>query len=856
MATEGVDQVEGGCNLDYYAEEVKKRLEQEREMAEEDRFLRSSLRGSDRLKAIENYRRIVRNPAKEKKAEINEAFEEEENAVQRSELAELVKYLRTKVRSMKSMGTRLRTDESPLVDESDQWEWLLNVLSDPLLSKAFLMHDRVAESYEKCRMSMHSLPRSQWAVLPGLADDALEAVQMSILEALQQPEGVSVETLENLSSLNKLLYNPKLKNLLLAMDGLAQIWLFEADTPSKDEGLDDSNQDADSSVPGQVIERSVVPGCYATLAYDENGRDAYSEQGVRLKYVVIQKGENEFLGATVRCERRSILIARIVNGGLAQKTGLLHEGDEILSANGVDLIGKDLNTVSNILCSLRGKIVLLVAPSADPYSKAPSGGLIHLRALFTYEPEGDQYLACRELGLPFTKGDVLHVTGRRDPNWWQAYRSDEETGITGALGTLAGLIPSPIYQRHRAILRLQYWLSSGAEDVELEEDPSDEEDSDGRVGQVSKAGAAHKEKRFLGIKIFFARRKGSSVSGSQADLSADGKNDIEGEDSSESLQYLVNSALVNSIYAGRMPGQAKISAQPTEEAIHEWSAAGPVWGQHGYDMHKRRGRRGRTRGRKSHPKASPCLEGLRVPDPASMNNDDPVAWLDKEIARGFMKHYSLWTYEPVAQYVPQPLRRRPLVFVGPAHVGRHQLMQRLIRSDPDRFCPAAIHTTNTNIKSDSLVPYIIVSEDEFEVARKHGDFLEWGVFSRARYGTSRSTVRRVVEDGKVCCITLRPDSLQAIRSSGLMPYVIFISPPERVDELRRLQKRMGLTVDCSDMELKSCIEISRQMEVRYGHWFDKVIIPDALDTTLEELLVVATKLEREISWVPRYWLSN
>lgn len=57
-----------------------------------------------------------------------------------------------------------------------------------------------------------------------------------------------------------------------------------------------------------------------------------------------------------------------------------------------------------------------------------------------------------------------------------------------------------------------------------------------------------------------------------------------------------------------------------------------------------------------------------------------------------------------------------------------------------------------------------------------------------------------------------------------------------------------------DMELKSCIEISRKMELRYGHWFDNVIIPETMDITLTELLTIATKLEREPSWVPRHWL--
>ncbi|KAF7258279.1 hypothetical protein EG68_04461 [Paragonimus skrjabini miyazakii] len=867
-------------SLRFYAEEVKKRIEQEKEKEEEDKFLRSSLRRSDRLGAIENYRRIIRQGDVVNRSELNEAFEHDEDGLpSRSELKELISYLQTKIR-------KIDVGEANQATDVDQWEWLLNVLSDPLLAKAFLMHDCLAAAYEKCRRKLKPEPRDRWPILPGLAYDVLEVVQNQLIDTLQQPIQLDAYTINHISNLHNILCKPMIRNLLLAMDGLANTWLFEADAPPQDhpeeEGPNASEEPSESSVPmDPTIEYSVVPGCYSTLAYDENGRDSYSEQGVRLKYVVFQKGDNEFLGATVRCERRSILIARIVNGGLAQKTNLLHEGDELIAANGIELLGKDLNTVTDTLASLRGRVILLVAPATDPYAKAPMGGIIHLRALFSYEPMEDRYLACHELGLAFSKGDVIHVTGRRDPNWWQAYRSDEETGLTGAVGTLAGLIPSPIYQRQRAILQLQSLLNTGAEDVELEEEPSDlEHDRDQREGKENATNIETKGKSFLGIKFSFSKYRGAkrdttqnSLTGSAVDLRKDPqdtRDSNEAETTTEPTNYLINSALVSSIYAGRMSGHDRPTVQPSEGAIEEWSAAGPVWGQHGFDMRPRRGRR-RKHARKQSSRTSPCMDGIRgkkkllyerdyfpalapVPDSALLSADDPVAWLDKEVSRGFLRHHSLWTYEPVAQYIPQPLRRRPLVFVGPAHVGRHQLMQRLIQVDSNRFCPAPIHTTNPNMQSDTSVPYICVSEETFEADRKRGEFVEWGVFNRARYGTSRSTLRKLVEEGKVCCITLRPDSLRLMRASGLLPYVIFISPPERVDEFRRVQKQLGLKAACSDLELKSCIDISRKMELRYGHWFDIVIVPETLEETVEELSSIATQLEREPSWVPRYWL--
>lgn len=61
---------------------------------------------------------------------------------------------------------------------------------------------------------------------------------------------------------------------------------------------------------------------------------------------------------------------------------------------------------------------------------------MHVRAYFDYDPSDDPFLPCRELGLSFQKGDILHVISQDDPNWWQAYRDGDEENQP-----LAGLIP-------------------------------------------------------------------------------------------------------------------------------------------------------------------------------------------------------------------------------------------------------------------------------------------------------------------------------------------------------------------------------------------------------------------------------
>ncbi|XP_066901223.1 protein PALS1 isoform X2 [Halyomorpha halys] len=167
-----------------------------------------------------------------------------------------------------------------------------------------------------------------------------------------------------------------------------------------------------------------------------------------IKIIKIEK-TNEPLGATVRNEGDSVIIGRVVRGGAADKSGLLHEGDEVLEVNGVEMRGKSVNEVCDLLSAMTGTLTFLIVPSLDQsvYLQHHKDTLMHMKANFDYDPEDDLYIPCRELGISFQKGDILHVICQEDPNWWQAYREGEEDQ------TLAGLIPSKSFQHQREAMK-------------------------------------------------------------------------------------------------------------------------------------------------------------------------------------------------------------------------------------------------------------------------------------------------------------------------------------------------------------------------------------------------------------------
>lgn len=83
-----------------------------------------------------------------------------------------------------------------------------------------------------------------------------------------------------------------------------------------------------------------------------------------IKIIRIEK-TNEPLGATVRNEGDAVIIGRVVRGGAADKSGLFNEGDEVLEVNGVEMRGKSVNEVCDILAGMQGSLTFLVLPVAS-----------------------------------------------------------------------------------------------------------------------------------------------------------------------------------------------------------------------------------------------------------------------------------------------------------------------------------------------------------------------------------------------------------------------------------------------------------------------------------------------------------
>ncbi|XP_062257797.1 MAGUK p55 subfamily member 4-like isoform X2 [Platichthys flesus] len=133
---------------------------------------------------------------------------------------------------------------------------------------------------------------------------------------------------------------------------------------------------------------------------------------------------NQPLGATIRRDEETggIFIARVIHGGLADRSGLLHPGDLVVEVNGNPVLGLEPEQVIQIL--------------------------VYMKAMVDYCPLQDSSIPCPDAGMAFSRGDLLEVVDQSDGRWWQARKLPCSVSC-------AGLIPSASMLKSKQ--REQWW---------------------------------------------------------------------------------------------------------------------------------------------------------------------------------------------------------------------------------------------------------------------------------------------------------------------------------------------------------------------------------------------------------------
>ncbi|MCJ8745233.1 hypothetical protein PDJAM_G00127990 [Pangasius djambal] len=140
-------------------------------------------------------------------------------------------------------------------------------------------------------------------------------------------------------------------------------------------------------------------------------------------------------------------------------------------------------------------------------------------------------------------------------------------------------------------------------------------------------------------------------------------------------------------------------------------------------------------------------------------------------------------------------------------------------------------------------------------------FIEYGRHSGNYYGTSLDSVRKVLEESKVCLLDVEPHAIKLLYTTEFKPYVTFVKPPA-IEQLRLSRRKVKILASCDEpmptrtfmeADFEDMINTAQDMEDKYGYLFEKIIMNDDLAMAFTEIRAELKKLEKESNWIPKIW---
>ena len=183
---------------------------------------------------------------------------------------------------------------------------------------------------------------------------------------------------------------------------------------------------------------------------------------------------------------------------------------------------------------------------------------------------------------------------------------------------------------------------------------------------------------------------------------------------------------------------------------------------------------------------------------------------------------------------------RPVfVVTGPSGAGKGTLIRLLLERLQELEVAISATTRPLRAGEEDGRDYWFLSENDFAERVERGEFLEWVEYvSHKRYGTLRSEIDRIADNGRVCVLELELEGALHVQAEVPGACTIFISAD--VDELeRRLRERATESTG----EIEDRITLARY-QLEQAHLFRYMVRNDDVTRAAEVLSAI---VERELA---------
>jgi guanylate kinase len=175
-------------------------------------------------------------------------------------------------------------------------------------------------------------------------------------------------------------------------------------------------------------------------------------------------------------------------------------------------------------------------------------------------------------------------------------------------------------------------------------------------------------------------------------------------------------------------------------------------------------------------------------------------------------------------------RGEPLIIIvsGPGGVGKGTIVRALVERDP-RLWLSRSWTTRPQRAGELNEAYVFTNRQAFEQRIAGGGFLEWTEFLDNYYGSP------MPEDtgGRDIVLEIEVDGAQQVKKVDPNAVLIFVLPPSRAEQERRLRGRGD-----PDSKVEERLRKAEEEEPVGMALADHVVVNDDLEDTIDEMLAI------------------
>jgi guanylate kinase len=182
---------------------------------------------------------------------------------------------------------------------------------------------------------------------------------------------------------------------------------------------------------------------------------------------------------------------------------------------------------------------------------------------------------------------------------------------------------------------------------------------------------------------------------------------------------------------------------------------------------------------------------------------------------------------------------------GPSGAGKGTLIKLVLPRFPALALAVSATTRPRRPGEENGVDYWFLDREEFDRRVASGEFLEWVDYVGNRYGTLRSEIDRLRDDGKAPMLELETDGALRVAERVSRAVTIFVTAP--VEELeRRLRER---ATESSGEIGERIATARRQLELQ--PLFDHVVSNVDRDQAADDLAAVISPLLADTATMAR-----